>query len=442
MARTRRLLVIFGAALIATVLVVLLLITIVERQQEARLTYFKVAEIPPGEPNPEVWGRNFPHQYDSWQNTMRTTTFSQYSKYGRYGGSEAFQRLEKYPDYRRLFAGYPFSVDYREDRGHALALEDMLATQRLGDRKPGSCMTCKSSQVPGLIRQLGADQFYATPVKQLVDQHGVKYSISCADCHNAETMALTITRPAFREAMASRGIDVSKASQQEMRTYVCAQCHVEYYFRPPNNTVVFPWRYGLTIEDIERYYQEIQFSDWTHGETRAAMVKMQHPEFELYSTGVHARAGVACADCHMPYTRVGAAKISSHWVNTPLAHVNTSCLTCHRQSEEEMRQRVLTIQDRTYGQMKHAETALIAAMDTITTAMRAGVTDDKLAEARALHRRAQMRWDFISAENSMGFHSPQEAVRILGDATDLARQAQLAAYQAMIPPQPRSSNRQ
>jgi nitrite reductase (cytochrome c-552) len=435
MSASAKRLLLFGGivgAIAITFAVAFVLVSVFERQQEARLAYFKVVNIAPGEPDPDVWGQNFPYQYGRYMDTMTSTEFAEYSKYGRYGGSEAFQKLDKYPDIRRLFAGYPFSVDYREERGHMRALEDMLATQRLGDAKPGSCMTCKSAQVPALMAQLGTEQFYATPVKQLVEQHGVKYSITCAECHDAGTMALKVNRPAFIEAMRERGIDVTKATRQEMRTYVCAQCHVEYYFRGPNKTVVFPWNKGLTVDDIDAYYQEINFSDWTHAETGAPMVKMQHPEFETYSTGIHARSGVACADCHMPYRREGAIKVTDHWLNTPLSKITNACLTCHRQTEEEMRQRVLMIQDRTYNQMKHAETALLAAMDGITVAKAGGVPDASLAQARDLHRRAQLRWDFISAENSMGFHSPQEAVRVLGDATDLARQAQLVAYRALI----------
>jgi nitrite reductase (cytochrome c-552) len=438
-----RLVVVFGAALIVALGVAFLLISVAERQQEGRqLTYNRIVEIAPGEPDPAKWAANFPQQYEDWQKTLQTSTFDDYSRYGRYGGSEAFSRLDKYPDYRRLFAGYPFSVDYKEERGHAHALEDMLSTQRLGDQKPGACMTCKSPQVPMLMQEIGVDQFYATPVKEMVEQHGFEHSVACADCHDSTTLQLKITRPAFVDAMSSRGIDVSQASRQEMRTYVCAQCHVEYYFGGQNKATTFPWRNGLSLENIEQYYDALNFSDWTHAESQAPLVKAQHPEFELYSTGVHARAGVACADCHMPYTRVGAAKVSSHWVNTPLAHINTSCTTCHgQQSEETMRQRVFAIQDRTFSQLQHAEAALIAAIDGIKAAMDAGVPDDQLVEARRLHRRAHFRWDFVSAENSMGFHSPQEALRILGDATDYARQAELAAYKAMIEHGARASAR-
>ena len=438
-----RWIIIFGAGLIAALGVAFVLVSVAERRQESRqLTYNRIVEIAPGEPDPARWAPNFPQQYEDWRRTLQTSTFDDYSKYGRYGGSEAFSRLDKYPDYLRIFAGNAFAVEYNEDRGHANALQDMLSIQRLGDQKPGACMTCKSPQVPQLMQEWGVDRFYATPVKEMVEQHGVTHSVACADCHDATTLQLKITRPAFVEAMGSRGIDVSQASRQEMRTYVCAQCHVEYYFAGQNKATTFPWSNGLAIEDIERYYDAIDFSDWTHGETRAPLIKAQHPEFELYSSGVHARSGVACADCHMPYTRVGAAKVSSHFVNTPLAHINTSCTTCHgQQSEESMRQRVFAIQDRTYAQLQHAEAALISAIDGIKAAMAAGVPDDRLAEARRLHRRAHLRWDFISAENSMGFHSPQEAVRILGDATDFARQAELAAYKAMVEHGARASAR-
>ncbi|MHB1131248.1 MAG: ammonia-forming cytochrome c nitrite reductase subunit c552 [Chloroflexota bacterium] len=428
----RLLLAALAVAIVGTALVTFLLVSIFQRQTEAALSHFKVVDVPAGEPDSAVWGQNFPHQYGSWKDTLTTTAFQQYSKYGRYGGSENFQKLDKEPAMRRLFAGYPFSIDYREERGHANALEDMLNTQRLGDAKPGACMTCKSPQVPLLMEQLGVEQFYATPVKEMVDKHGFEHSIGCADCHDAKTMALTITRPAFKDAMAARGIDVSKASHQEMRLYVCGQCHVEYYFQGQNKAVVYPWQNGLTIDDVEKYYDDLKFSDWQHEESKAPMIKAQHPEFELFSTSIHARAGVACPDCHMPYTRTGAVKVSSHWVNTPLAHLNTSCLTCHRQSEEEMRGRVLQIQDRTYAEMVRAEGAIVAAIDAIKAAMAAGVPDDRLAEARNLHRRAQLRWDFISAENSMGFHSSQEAARILAAAIDYARQAELAAVQARL----------
>ncbi len=429
--RTKRWLT-FGGSILVTILVAALLINIFERQQEGRVTYMKIVEISPGDPDPEAWKVNFPREYEAYMRTVRTSEMDEYSKWGRYGGSESFSKLEKHPDYRRLFAGYPFSVEYREERGHMNALKDMLASPRLGDEKPGTCMTCKSSQVPAFVEQYGAELFYKTPVKELVEKHGFKHSVVCADCHDSKTMELKITRIAFKEAMQRRGIDISKASRQEMRSYVCGQCHVEYYFKGPGKYLTFPWDQGMVLDSIDAYYEKEGFSDWTHAESKAPMIKMQHPEFEIWSTGIHARSNVSCADCHMPYRREGAIKITDHWIRSPLGNLTNACLTCHRQSETEMRERVLQIQDRTYGLMQRSERAIISAIDGIKAAMQVGATDEELKAARQLHRKSQMRWDFISAENSMGFHSSQEVARILGDAIDYARQAELEAYKVLV----------
>ena len=422
-----------AAAIVFSILA--LLVSIFEHKQEARTTFVKVAEIAVDEPDPAVWGRNFPAEYDAYKRTMNTSELTKYSEYGRYGGSEAFSRLDRYPDLKRLFAGYPFAVEYREERGHLRGIEDMLATKRLGDAKPGTCMTCKSSQVPGLMKSLGPEKFYATPVKELLSAYGIRFSISCADCHDAGTQALQTTRPAFKEAMAARGVDIAKASHMDMRTYVCAQCHVEYYFKGPGKYLTFPWAKGLRIEDIESYYDEIGFKDWEHAETRAPLVKMQHSEFELWSSGIHARSGVSCADCHMPYKKEGAVKITDHWIRTPLSNPVNACGGCHRLPESELRARVLEIQDRTFELLTRAEKALVEAQDAIMAAIAAGVPDAGLAEARALHRKAFIRWDFLSAENSMGFHSPQEAARVLGDAIDYARQCEISAVRALVRPE-------
>jgi nitrite reductase (cytochrome c-552) len=424
--------IILGVAVVLTVLVTALLISIFEHKQEGRLSYLMIQQIAPGEPDPAKWEVNFPREYSAYMKTMETAKLVDYSKYGRYGGSEAFSRLDKYPDLKRMFAGYPFSVEYREERGHMHAIEDVVATKRLGDQKPGTCMTCKSPQVPLFMEKYGAAAFYKTPLKKLVDSVGFKHSISCADCHDSQTMELTVRRPAFLEAMAKRGVDVKQATHQEMRTYVCTQCHVEYYWQKSDLYLTFPWAKGMVIDSIEAYYDSLDFYDWVHGETGAHMLKMQHPEAEIFSTGIHARSGVSCPDCHMPYMREGAVKITDHWIRTPLENISSACLNCHRQSEQEMHDRVLQIQDRTFESMGHAEAAILAAMDGIKAAAAAGATDEELAGPRKLHRRAQMRWDFVSAENSMGFHSPQETQRILSDSRDFARQAQLEAYELVI----------
>ena len=249
---------------------------------------------------------------------------------------------------------------------------------------------------------------------------------SCADCHDPETMELRITRPAFKNAMAERGVDLSKATRQEMRTYVCAQCHVEYYFEGENKLLTFPWDKGFQIDNIIEYYDEYGFKDWTHKETGAPMLKMQHPEFETFTTSLHYRSGVSCADCHMPYVREGAVKVSDHWLRSPLTNVNQACGTCHKQDEQALKDRITIIQNNTAGLLRTTEVALGDAMDAIVAAMAAGATDDQLKEARDFHRKSSMRYDFVMSENSTGFHSPQEAARNLANAIDFARQAQLS----------------
>jgi nitrite reductase (cytochrome c-552) len=241
-------------------------------------------------------------------------------------------------------------------------------------------------------------------------------------------MALVITRPAFTNAMAERGIDVSKATRQEMRTYVCAQCHVEYYFKGDSKVLTFPWSKGVSIDAIEEHYDQYGFKDWDHETAGSPMIKIQHPEFEMWSSGIHAESGVACADCHMPYVREGSVKVSDHWVRSPLVHVNESCQTCHKWSEDELTKRIVDIQNKTVGLLTRSEDALSAAIDAIASAKAAGATDEELAAARQLHRSAQLRWDFVKSENSTGFHSPQEAARILAESLDFARQAELAAW--------------
>jgi nitrite reductase (cytochrome c-552) len=265
--------------------------------------------------------------------------------------------------------------------------------------------------------------------RQLVD-----HPISCIDCHDPDTLQLRVTRPGFMEGIqalkAHQGVadyDVNRdATRQEMRTYVCAQCHVEYYFKGEEKRLVYPWAKGIKVEEVLAYYDEVGHRDWTHAETGAPVLKAQHPEFELWSQGIHARSGVACADCHMPYTRVGAHKISDHHVRSPLLNVNKACQTCHHWPEEELRDRAHTIQERSFKLRNTAMDALVALIADIRDARTAGRSDADLAAARDFQRKAQFYLDFVEAENSTGFHAGQEAARILGESIDFSRRGQMS----------------
>ena len=407
---------------VATAVVAGLLMNISQHKAERQEYPLKVVEIGEKELDPAVWGQNFPHQYDSFVKTKED--------YGEtpYGGSTVYSKLERYPAMKRIWAGYAFSIDHDEERGHAYALTDQLETERMQVvKQPGACANCHAAETPQLIEELGWETFNKTPYDELSSQ--LHLGSSCADCHDPDTMALRITRPGFANAMAARGIDLSQATRQEMRSYVCAQCHVEYYFKGEEKTLTFPWTEGLSIDNISSYYEQAGFKDWAHKETGAPMIKIQHPEFEMWSSGIHGRSGVACADCHMPYTRQGSVKVSDHWLRSPLVNLSQACQNCHNISEEELRDRVITIQSNTAELLRRAEEALVDAIDAIVAAREAGATDEQLAEALKLHREASLRWDFVSSENSTGFHSPQESARVLATSIDMARQAQMAAQQ-------------
>lgn len=293
-------------------------------------------------------------------------------------------------------------------------------------------------------------------------QMGEAHPVSCVDCHDPDNMALRVTRPGFVNGIAAlaasdaevphlpsvqrwragdraRAYDPNlDATRQEMRSFACAQCHVEYYCGP-KMTLFFPWGNGLKVEQIETTYDQTtfpdghRFFDWKHSETGAELLKAQHPEFELWSQGIHARSGVSCADCHMPYMRDGAMKISDHWVRSPLLNINRACQSCHHFPEEEIKARVAVIQDRNYKLMQEAGRAINDLLDAIAAARKSGVADAQLADVLKLQRKAQWRLDFINAENSMGFHAPQEAARILAESIDLARQGQVAAMKLERP---------
>jgi len=423
-----------------------LLINIMERKQEARNPFYRVVEITDETEDPAMWGKNFPLQYDDYLRTVDQVRT-------RFGGSEAVPRtpddvdprsivaqskLDEDPRLKTIWAGYAFAVDFREERGHAFMLEDQTFTQRqIVAEQPGTCVHCHASVYVPYMKLGGGDLIQGFEAMNSMSyaeaRKLVSHPIACIDCHSPDTMQLRVTRPAFIEGIralkASEGIenyDVNTmATRQQMRSYVCGQCHVEYYFEGAEKRLVYPWSRGLRVEDILAYYEAADFYDWTHAETGARVLKAQHPEFELWNQGIHARSGVACADCHMPYKRVGALKISDHHVRSPLLNINRACQTCHRVSEEELKSRAETIQGRTFALRNSAMDALVDLINDIKMAGEAGRNDAGLTAARTFQRKAQFLLDFVEAENSMGFHAPQEAVRILGESINYSRQGQV-----------------
>ncbi len=424
-----------------------LLVNIFERKQEARNPFYRVVELTDDTEDPAIWGKNFPLQYDGYRRTVDQVRT-------RFGGSEAVprtpttadprsivaqSRLEADPRLKTMWAGYAFAVDFREERGHAYMLDDQTFTERQhAAKQPGTCLHCHGSvYVPykkagGGDIMKGFEAMNSLPYAEA--RKRITHPVACIDCHDSQTMQLRITRPGFLEGIraykASQGVtnyDVNTmATRQEMRSYVCGQCHVEYYFKGPEKRLVYPWFKGIKVEQIVAYYDSVGHKDWVHAETGAPVLKAQHPEFEMWNQGIHARSGVACADCHMPYTRVGAQKISDHHVRSPLLNINHACQTCHKWPEEELKSRAEANQERVFGMRDEAMNALMDLIGDMKRARSAADTGAAYVDAQRFQRHAQFYLDFVEAENSVGFHAPQEALRILGESINLSRQGQLA----------------
>jgi nitrite reductase (cytochrome c-552) len=446
----RALLVVLVAALFAVVAVLagVLIANVAAKKEQAKVPSVRVVQITDETEDPAVWGKNFPVEYDLYKRTADQART-------KYGGSEVIPHTPTEQDPRKftsqsktdedarlktMWAGYAFAADFREERGHAYTLEDQMFTQRqVVAKQPGTCGQCHASvYVP--MKKLGNGDIFKgfeilnkMPYAEAAKDH-FKHPVGCIDCHHPETMELRVTRPAFIEGMrafkASQGVpnyDVNAhATRQEMRAYVCGQCHVEYYFKGPEKRLTFPWFKGLKADDALAYYDEVGFRDWTHKESGAPALKAQHPEFEMWNQGIHARSGVACADCHMPYMRVGGTKVSDHWVRSPVLNLNRACQGCHKWPEEELKARVEGIQDRHMQLREQAFDALVALIGEIKAAKEAGKSDAELEKARYLQRRAQFLFDFVEAENSTGFHADQEAARVLFSSIDASRQGQIA----------------
>lgn len=452
--------------------------------------------------NPDfaAWGANFPDYLDMYMQMKDSTHHAT-----EFAGSYPYSKLNRYPQLTMFWDGYSFKYDYNQNRSHYYSQIDQMETLRNNKNylnahglkkfsgQPGACMNCHTGNLQNLVKQHGWVEFntmkYWTIIKMMKGPdsvHGKKMGSTCADCHHPEDMSLRITRPAAIKALVSRGYVADpkhgvQASRQEMRSLVCMQCHVEYYNQPTGKKVTiqaesnyeefaslrgdnkiisvqadgielaYPWKFwkkgqAFRIEMLDDYYESVRASfpyDFIHASTKAPILKMQHPEAELYSGSVHAANGVSCSDCHMPYVRKGAKKVSNHFIASPLLDVNASCKACHSQSEDYLKNQVQEIQRSVASNIRSAEYAvasLIKDLASLRTELAKLPEFSKIADKKAqdeaiskvvqqameLHRKSQMRADFLNAENSSGFHNPREANRIALQAVKYAKDGQNA----------------
>lgn len=368
---------------------------------------------------------DFPREYETWKQTADTTFKSEFNS------SQAVDVLAQRPNMVILWAGYSFSWDYATPRGHQHAVEDVRRTLRTGapgvtegkEPQPGTCWTCKGPDVPRVMKEQGVANFYKAPWSKWGDQ--IMNNVGCSDCHDSKTMDLKPARPALYEAWQRVGKDVNKATHQEMRSLVCAQCHTEYYFKGDGQYLTFPQDSGMTVEAMEKYYDAMNYKDYTHALSRAPILKAQHPGYEIHQMGIHGQRGVSCADCHMPYMSKGGVKYTDHHIMSPLANIERTCQTCHRQSAETLRQNVYERQRKCNEIRNRVENELATAHIEAKFAWDKGATEAEMKPVLDLLRKSQWRWDFAVASHGASFHAPQEIMRILSHSLDLANQARL-----------------
>ena len=421
--------VIFLVTLVVVFLLGLLASSIMERRAESVFAYTPQVKHDQWEPRNEVWGENFPREFQSYYKTADTTFLS------KYNGSAMIDMLDVDPRLVVLWAGYGFSKEYNQGRGHYYAIDDVRNILRTGGPKdendgpmPATCWTCKSPDVPRLMNEIGVAEFYKG--KWAGKGAEIVNPIGCADCHDAETMNLRISRPALIEAFDRQGKDINKATHQEMRSLVCAQCHVEYYFDKKRvegaNYLTLPWDKGTSVEAMEEYYDEIEFSDWTHKLSKAPMLKAQHPGYEIYSKGIHADRGVSCADCHMPYKSEGGQKFTDHHIQSPLNNVANSCQVCHREETDKLIQNVYTRQDQIIGNRDKLEELLVRAHVEAAKAWELGAAEDEMKSVLMDIRHAQWRWDYAAASHGGSFHAPTEIGRVISTGIVRAQDARIS----------------
>ncbi len=425
---------IFAATIVFVFLLGLLASSIIERRAEAVFAYTPQVNYSPTEPRNELWGENFPRQFQSYYQTADTSFRS------KYNGNKPIDMLEV--DHRLvvLWAGYGFSKEYKQGRGHFYVIDDIRKSLRTGapmngskSPMPNTCWTCKSPDVPRLMKETGVADFY----KGTWEEKGAEIvnGIGCADCHDSKTMNLQITRPALIETFQRMGKDVTKASHQEMRSLVCAQCHVEYYFDKHKvegvGYLTFPWDNGMTMDGAEKYYDDINFSDWTHAISKAPMLKAQHPDYEVSMTGIHAQRGVSCADCHMPYKSEGGQKFTDHHIQSPLNNVANSCQVCHREETAKLVQNVYERQDKIIQNRDKLEELLVRAHVEAGKAWELGANEAEMKSILTDIRHAQWRWDYAAAGHGNSFHSPIEISRIIALGIDKAQEARVKLARLM-----------
>ncbi|MDD2465568.1 MAG: ammonia-forming cytochrome c nitrite reductase subunit c552 [Desulfobulbus sp.] len=408
-----------------------------------------IADIPDGTIDPAIWGKNYPEEYEGWKATALPTPEGK-SKYKKGNdGGKVYDKLSEYPFNALLFNGWGFGIEYNEPRGHFNMMRDQSEVDPSRVKAGGSCLSCKTPYAPQLAEKHGLDYFSKpyNEAKNLIPEEHRELGVACIDCHDNKDLSLKISRGfTLGKALQTLGVDQTKLTNQDKRTLVCAQCHVSYVIQKTeemkSKDVFLPWEGSkmgnIAIENIiKKIRSDKSYGEWTQAVTGFKLGFIRHPEFEMFSNkSVHWMAGVACADCHMPYTKVGSKKVSDHRIMSPFKNDFKACQQCHSEKAEWLREQVLTIQDRAASQFIRSgyAVATVAKLFELTHKQQAaGKQIDKALydQAKDYYEEGFYRILFFGAENSTGFHNPTEAMRILSDATMNAGKAEALLRQAL-----------
>ncbi|NLI10729.1 MAG: ammonia-forming cytochrome c nitrite reductase subunit c552 [Elusimicrobia bacterium] len=409
----------------------------------------KISSIADKEYEPQKWQANYPAEYELWEKTKEPTPAGKsYYKKGWDTDGKIYDKLSEFPYMPLLFKGWGFGIEYNEPRGHYHMLKDVLEVDSARRKAGGVCLTCKTPYAQELRDKYGKD-YFSKPfetVHSWIPKNHRELGVACVSCHKGENADLRILNDfTLGAALRNMNFDLKSASHQDMRTLVCAQCHVTYVVSKDkemkSQNVFFPWnnsKYGkINIEDIIKTIKSDPANlEWTQAVTGFKLGFIRHPEFELFSNqSLHWKAGLSCADCHMPYVRYGSYKVSDHRVMSPLKNGLRACVQCHSQGEEWLRDRIKFTQDRTVSMLIRSgySTAVSAKIfEKLNKARSEGKNIDKnlYDKAREYYEQAFYRIVFIGAENSLGFHNPQETLRVLADASSFAAKSEALLRQA------------
>lgn len=400
----------------------------------------KAEALPAGTIDPEAWGEVYPQEYEDLQATAQARPGGSRYKLGGEkaadepgeGEATTHDKLSEYPFLAAMAKGIGFSVEFNEPRGHALALIDQNEIDPARVKAGGVCLACKSPYWEPLLEKRGEEAYsmpYSEAMAFIPEEHR-ELGVTCIDCHEPEDASLRysdLMQDALNRIEAPEQLD-----EGQLKNAVCGQCHSTYTIPKREGTSVglfMPWNGGqmgnITVEDmITTIEGDPANLEWTQALTGLKLGYIRHPEYELFTNGdVHWRNGVTCVDCHQPYKVEGDKKVSDHNVMSPLDDRMRSCRPCHPgTSEEQLRESVFHVQDQFIGALLNSGYSLVANAQLIRLVNESGIETQSapIAEeydaAVEAYKQAFYRVAYASAENSVGFHNPPEAMRVVSDA--------------------------